>query len=106
MGNSTIHSEVSMPRETLERSVLRQLGKTKTVAQEMARFKKAAKALSSNHPRFIEEYPKQWVVVYDGKVRARGQTMQSALLQAREQNLPISNSIVRFIDNSERIFIL
>ena len=95
-----------MPRETLERSVLRQMGKPKTVAREMARFKKAAKALSSNHPRLIEEFPKQWIVVYDGKVRARGQTMQSALLQAREQNLPTSNAIVRFIDKNDRIFIL
>ncbi len=60
-----------MPRETLERSVLRQMGKPKTVARELARFKKAAKALSSNHPRLIEEFPKQWIVVYDGKVRSR-----------------------------------
>lgn len=95
-----------MPGETVERSVLRQMGEPKAVARDLARYRKAAKALSSDHPRFTEEFPKQWVVVYDGKVRARGQTMQSALLQAKELNLPTGNAIVRFIAKNDRIFIL
>jgi len=95
-----------MSRDSLERSALHQMGEPKDVASEMARFRRAAKALSSNHPRYIEKYPKQWVVVYDGRVKARGQTLQSALLQAKEQNLPTRNAIVRFIDKSDRIFIL
>jgi hypothetical protein len=95
-----------MPRETLERSVLRQIGNPATAAKELASFRKAAKSLSSKHPRFIEEYPKQWIVVYDGKVRARGQTMQSAMLQAKNQNIPIHSAIIRYIDRNERTFIL
>ena len=95
-----------MPRETLERSVLRQMGDPADVARELASFRKAAKSLSSKHPRFIEKYPKQWVVVYEGKVRARGQTMQSVLIQAKKQSIPIGNAIVRFIDRNERTFIL
>lgn len=95
-----------MRRDTFEKSALRQLGDPKAVARELARFGKAARALSSDHPRFIEKFPKQWVVIYEGKVRARGQTMQSALLQARQQNLPTQHAIVRFIDRNERTFIL
>ncbi len=95
-----------MPRETVDRSVLRQMENPKEIAREMGRFRKSARALSSKHPRFIEEFPKQWVVVYNGRVRARGQTMQSALLQAKEKQLPTENAIVRFIDKNERTFIL
>lgn len=95
-----------MPRKSLEQSVLRQMGAPKAIAQDLARFRNAAKALSSDHPRLIEEFPKQWVVVYDGKVRARGQTLQSALLQAKEQSLAVENAIVRFIDRNDRTFIL
>ncbi len=95
-----------MSTEKLEKSVLRQMGEPKGVARDLARFRKAAKALSSKHPRLVEEFPKQWVVFYEGKVKARGQTMHSALLQARQQNLPLGKAIVRYIDRNDRTFIL
>lgn len=95
-----------MAQETLEQAAIEQLGDPGQVARELASFRKAARSLSSNHPRYIEKYPKQWVIVHNGAVKVRGQSMQSALLQAREQNLPVQNAILRYIDRNDRTFIL
>lgn len=96
----------SMPGKSREVSALRQMGGARAIARGLAQFQKAARALSSDHPRLIDKYPKQWVVVFDGEVKARGRTMKSALLQARKRSIPLEHAIVRYIDKNERTFIL
>lgn len=95
-----------MPNETVEALVLHQLGNPAEAARQLARFRRAAKALSFKHPRFIEEFPQQWIVVYVGEVRAQGESLHSALLQAERLNIPVEKAIVRFIDRNERTYIL
>lgn len=95
-----------MSSEKLRAAVVRQLGDPGTVIRELRDYRRSAKALSASHPGMIDQYPKQWVVVHQGKVKARGQTLQSALLQAERKRLPTEHSIVRFIDRDERTFIL
>jgi hypothetical protein len=87
-------------------AVLGQVGNPDDVAREIGSFRKAARALSSKHPRMIERYAKQWVAVYRGRVRAQGSTFKSVLEQVDQKNLPRQQVIVRFIDGDERTMIL
>ena len=86
--------------------VMEQLGSPKDVACELQSFRRAARVLSSNHPRLIDLYPKQWVAVHRGKVRASGKTFRSVMTQVDEKRLPRGSIIVRYIDRNHRTMIL
>ena len=86
--------------------VLKMLGDPKRVDAELRRFRSTARALSSNRPRFIDRYEKQWVALHEGKVRATGKTLRSLLTQVDKQGLPRRHLIVRYIDRTQRTMIL
>ena len=82
------------------------IGDPKEIDRELEEFRRAAKTFSSDHPRLIDEYPKQWVAVYCGKVEASGRTFGSVMAQVDRKGLPRERVIVRFIDRSQRTMIL
>ncbi len=88
------------------RVIVDDLGDPRDLRDEIQRFRRAARILSSKHPRLIDRYPKQWVAVYEGKVRAAGSTFNSVLAQVDKQGLPRRAVIVRFIDKNQRTMIL
>jgi hypothetical protein len=88
------------------RAVLEHLGDPADVDRELQRFRKAARVLSSQRARLIDRYPKQWVAVYDGRVRARGRTLQAVMKQVDKEGLPREHTVVRFIDKNHRTMIL
>ena len=64
-----------MPSRTLNRGeVAAIIGDPKKVGKELRRFQRSVRALSSDHPRLIDEFEKQWVALYEGEVRAQGKT--------------------------------
>lgn len=82
------------------------LGDANKIDRELQQFRMSAESLSSSQPRMIEQYPKQWVVLYKGEVRASASTFDAALATATELGLPRENIIVRFIDKNQRTMIL
>jgi hypothetical protein len=82
------------------------LGDPKAVARDLREFKRTAKVLSSNTPRLIDQYPKQWVAIYKAKVQAHAGTLQSLLVQVEDKGLPRGKMIVRYIDRTQRTMIL
>ena len=86
--------------------VMEQLGSPKDVDREIQSFRRAARVLSSNHPRLIDLYPKRWVAVHRGKVRATGKTFRSVITQVDRKGLPRGSVIVRYIDRNQRTMIL
>lgn len=86
--------------------VLDLLGDPREVDRELASFRRTARVLSSDHPRLIDEYPQQWIVAFEGKVRASGDTLASVLKQADVEGLPRDKIIVRHIDRNQRTMIL
>ena len=96
-----------MNEEAKTQEVLEQLGAPPAeIAQDLQEFRKAARVLSANYPRLIDQYPNQWVGVYQGKVRAHGRTLKSLLSQLTEKGFPKQKVIVRFIDRNQRTMIL
>lgn len=87
-------------------TILKQIGDPREVAQGLWDYRNAARVLSSQHPRMIERYPKQWIAVYKGKIAVSGRTLRSVLEQADKRKLPREALLVRFIDRTQRTMIL
>jgi hypothetical protein len=74
--------------------------------RDLQRFRKAAQALSADHPRLIDKYPNQWVAVYDGKVAAHASTLPAILAKIKRKRIPQAHTIVRYIEKNKRTMIL
>ena len=90
-----------------EKDVLQHLGgSAESVDRALRAFTAAADVLSSDHPRLIDVYPRQWVGVHGGRVAASAETLDALLTRLRDSGIPPENAIVRFIDKNERNLIL
>lgn len=96
-----------MPAPTRTRKELLSLiGDPKRVVQDLRRFRRSTRALSSDHPRLIDEYRRKWVAVHGGKVRANAATFSRLMASVDQRGLPREHIVVRYIDKDERIMIL
>jgi hypothetical protein len=83
------------------------LGATaKQIDRELRAFSRAARLLSSNHPRLVDEHPEEWVGLYDGKVRATAKSFQALISKLKKQGIPPNEAVIRYIDTSGRKLIL
>jgi hypothetical protein len=78
----------------------------KQMDRELRAFSRAARVLSSDHPRLIDKHPKEWVAIYDGNVRATGKSFSALVSQLKKKGLSPSDTIIRYIDTSGRKLIL
>lgn len=78
----------------------------KQMDRELRAFSRAAKILSSDHPRLIEKHPKEWVGIYDGKVCATGKSFNALVSKLKKHGYAPSDTIIRYIDTSGRKLIL
>lgn len=81
------------------------LGDPEHEATELERFRRVAKTLSEDHPRFIDEYPQKWVAVADGTV-VTADTLDELLAEVDRRAIPRERLMVRFIDRDERVLVL
>ena len=95
-----------MITDAMKQVILNKLGNPADIDRELQSFRKSARVLSSHHPRLIDRYQKKWVAIYDGRTRAQGRTLQSALRQIDRKGLPREHVIVRYIDRNQRTMIL
>ncbi len=91
----------------LKTELRKQLGiSARELDQELSEFREAAAVMSSEHPRLIDEYPKQWVGVYRGVIEAHGSSLMAVVKQLNKKRIPTEKTMVRYIDKTERILIL
>lgn len=86
--------------------ILRLVGDPTQVDRSLRAFRKAATVFSTDHPRLIDKYAKQWVAVHNGDVKAAANTFKSLLAQVDKARLPREETIIRFIDRNQRTMIL
>ena len=86
--------------------VARRLGPIDALREELADFRRSARAFSSDHPRLIDEYHHQWVAVLDGEVVAHADSFTAVMDAIDEQHAPRSKILVRYIDENVRTLIL
>ena len=88
------------------KEVLGLVGAPRTVEKELRQFRRNASALSSSHPRLINEYPQRWVAVHKGKVKAKGKNLSALMQVVAKKRLPRGELVVRFIDREPQTMIL
>lgn len=89
------------------KNVLKYLGAApEQIGAELESFTEAAKVLSSDHPRLINTHPMEWVAIYDGDVAVSAGTHDSLMSKLSARGIPPSQTVVRFIDRTEKTFIL
>ena len=89
-----------------EDEILAILGDPTEIDRSLTSFRESAQLLSSEHPRMIEKYSKQWVAIYGGEVRAQSSTFRGLIKAATDNDLPPERLVVRFIDRNRRTMIL
>lgn len=83
------------------------LGATpKQIKRELRAFSRAARLLSSNHPRLIDRHPKEWVGLYDGEVCATDKSFNELIKKLKNRGLSPKDAIIRYIDTGGRKLIL
>ncbi len=82
------------------------IGDPAKAREEFEEFHQNTLALSSHKLRMIEEYPKQWVAVFGGVVKARASTLRSLITEIDRLGLPRERVVVRYIDKDRRTMIL
>ena len=78
----------------------------KQIDHELRTFSRAARILSSDHPRLINEHPNEWVGIYDGELCAAGKSFRAVITQLKKKGLSPSQALIRYIDTSGRKLIL
>lgn len=76
------------------------------IARELREFSKSAELLSNDRPRLIDEHHLQWVGVYRGEVSAKADDLPSLMEELERQDIPLGDTIVRFIEKNQRTLIL
>jgi hypothetical protein len=67
------------------------------VSTSLERFAKSARALSADKPNLIDAHPERWIALYNGSVKASGDSVDEVMTKLDEMEIPRSEVIVRFI---------
>jgi len=95
-----------MPQYTTEEALRHLGGSASQIAEELAEYREAARVLSTDQPRMIDEHPLQWVGVYKGQVVASGRSLKSVMSQLKKKSVPSEAALIRFIDREPKTLIL
>ena len=94
------HPHPSTDRATIEQII----GDPKKLDEELQEFREDAKVLST--PGLIDKYPKRWIAIYEGEVRAEARSINEVLNSADKQGLPRESVIIQYVDRTPRTMIL
>lgn len=90
-----------------ENPILSQFGNDpEEIAKGLREFSKSAEILSNDRPRLIHEHPLQWIGVYRGEVSAKADDLETLLEELKRRDIPLGDTIVRFIEKNQRTLIL
>jgi hypothetical protein len=78
----------------------------KQIDRELRQFSRAARLLSSRRPRLIDTHPQEWVGLFDGEVCATDKSFKGLVRKLKKRGLSPKETIIRFIDTSQRKLIL
>lgn len=77
-----------------------------TASENLRRFSADAAAFSEMEPRLTEQYPEQWIAVWDGEVVAHDPDFETVLSCLVEEGLQPGQTVVRFVTAAETLLIL
>ena len=78
----------------------------KQFVRELRVFSRSGRFFSANYSRLVKEHPKEWVGIYDGKLRVTAKSLRSVVSQLEKKGFPPNLSLIEYIDVSGRKLIL
>lgn len=81
------------------------IGDPKQVDAELQKYRKDTRVLS-RRLNLVSKYPKRWIAVYDGEVRADSLDLNQLMDKIDDLGLPRDRVVVRFVDRNLRRMIL
>jgi hypothetical protein len=78
----------------------------KQTVADLRAFKKDTELLASRRDALLKSYPKKWIAVYDGEVRASARSLDDLVIKVNTLKLPRNRVVVRYIDRNVRRMIL
>jgi hypothetical protein len=76
------------------------------IDRELRSFSRAARVLSSDHPRLVDRHPEQWVGLHNGRVCTTAKSLSALISRLRKRGFSPNDAIIRYIDTSGRKLIL
>jgi hypothetical protein len=76
------------------------------IDRELRSFSRAARVLSSDHPRLVERHPEQWVGLHDRSVCATAKSLSALISRLKKMGFSPNDTIIRYIDTSGQKLIL
>lgn len=89
-----------------DKEVLNIIGDPRELDRSLTAFSKSARRLSSRQSNMIERFPKEWVAINAGRVRAHSKSQDAVLKEIDAKGLARSETILRFIETEPRTLIL
>src|SRR5262245_46381031 len=65
--------------------------------EELRSFSRSGRFFSANYSRLVKEHPKEWVGIYDGKLRVTAKSLRSVVSQLEKKGFPPNLSLVQYM---------
>ena len=78
--------------------MLELMGDPEKAIEEMEIFRETVRVLSSSRAQLVERYPRQWIALHSGEVRASGPTLEAVLEKLDAEGFSRDQAIVRYMD--------
>ena len=86
--------------------VIQEMGGIHVLVKELKDFKNTVRTFQEDEPHLVKRYNNQWVAYHDCRLRAHAESLDFVLERLREQGIPKEDSLVRFVTDKPRKFIL
>jgi hypothetical protein len=74
--------------------------------KEIERFRKDGEYLEEHRKELLEQYPEQWVAIFNGEVVAAAEDHEELLDQLEANRIPVGQARREYLTRSEDILIL
>ena len=76
------------------------------IKKELQKFTKDGQFLDVHYEELLEEYPEQWVAVFDEKVVGAGPDFDRLLDDLQARGLPLGRIVIEKVTAEEEVWIL
>lgn len=80
--------------------------KTPTLTRKGGRLKQDTTYYEAHYEELLEQYPEQWVAIYQQKVVGTASDGRELLLSLKEKGFPLRHVLVKHLTREEEVWIL
>jgi hypothetical protein len=77
-----------------------------TVQDELERFKQDTSYYEAHYQELLEEYPEQWVAIYDQQVVGVAKDLKRLVARLQRKGIPPGRAFVEYVTAKEDLLIL